>query len=180
MCQQILHSNKPVAFLIEILQQWRQITNHAFLSLRIGTDMRQEDKSIQSGGMVFLESQSLFQDRLTASVIFHIRCGIVCMCDKSRSKIEELKTHIRRPFRNRIIIPFIRRNKVSGNHRINGLFRHHPEIRQQVFPKGLLIDQQTIAFGPVAIQQMLIGMRTQIMAIMEDLLKLRGKRFVAI
>lgn len=83
------------------------------------------------------------------------------MAERTGSIVDKLQAHLFCPCCNGIIVPLVRRQEVKRS------FFVYPQLGVILFKvcgKLLLCYQQAVAFCPVAVQQMFIAVRTNVVA----------------
>ena len=95
----------------------------------------------------------------------HFRIGIVCRAACSRAVVHQLQAVRGRPFDNRIIVPLVGWQKEMSafffNTKLCQLFIRIFKIGIKLYSR----NEQTVSVSPVAIQQVFVGVRAQVMAV---------------
>lgn len=115
--------------------------------------------------VALLEIENRIIDLRGASVAFtHLRIGIVGSRAGAWREVNDLQAEIFRPTNDLLIVPLI------GWYKIGRIFasytkrQHLAIVCEQILFEFIFCNQQTVPLYPVSIQQMLIGMSSQIVA----------------
>lgn len=105
-----------------------------------------------------------------ASVAFtHFGIGIVGSRAGARREVNDLQAEIFSPADDLLIVPLVRWYKIGRIFASNTKRQHLAIVFEQILFEFIFCDQQAIALYPVRIQQMLIGMSSQVVAGLPDI-----------
>ncbi len=122
--------------------------------------------------------KKLLIDFLAASIVWHIRSGVIGISASARGEIHHLQAHFLGPNTNTVIVIFIRWDKHRCDLLSDASLCHLIVSRYHVRHKLLLSDKQRVAVFPRHIEEMAIAMGTQIMAMSFYFLNVTRERII--
>src|SRR5882724_484112 len=161
--QQFVDSHKSISPGSQVPDQLVQAVIEFIQPALVDARMHQDNRAVQPGGRMIVEIFQGLHDPVAAAVIFHPGIGVVRVGADAGCKTKELISRSHAPGCHRIVPPLVRGNEIMpaiDTQRLHGL-----QVLSQVRCEEFMCDQQAIALVPVIIEEMIIGMRAEIMAV---------------
>ncbi len=124
--QQLIHTRKGIATLLEFIEQRCKAMMHLVRSARTGTDVQQQKKTIQPHRIARFALENALQNGRGGHKIGLRLKGVVCRGPGSRGEIDQRETKTVRPLNNLAIVVFESRQKethLSARHPETGEFQ---------------------------------------------------------
>lgn len=137
-----------------------------FLPRLLRTDVEKKKKAVESGRPLrFISIQGL-KDAFVGEIAGISRTGIIRMTQGTGRIVYQRESHSLCPGRNAVVVPFKRREQYRRSVPRKSKGFHRRFVPLQVGAEGVARDQQGIALRPVAVEEVIIAVRAEVMPIL--------------
>ena len=127
--------------------------------------MDEEDEAAEAMGVFLLVGEDAVEDGLRRQIAGHRRRRVIGVGRGARREVEEGEAELARPGRDLAVVPFVGGDEQAGRLAPDAEPLHLPEIGLEVGPELFAADQRLFPVVPGAIEQVLVGMGAQVVAV---------------
>lgn len=159
------HQLKPIPPLPQLPDQPLQPVIEFIRPARMGADVQQQNKPIQTRCTFLFITQYALHDLLTAAVApAHIRRGVIGVRTRTRAEVDELQAQFLCPAADRGVVPLVGGQEEGGVLLSDTEAGHLPVVGPQVFGELLFSDEEGITVAPGRIKEVPVGMGAEVVA----------------